>query len=304
MFNHLKLYNSISILCISIILTTNCFLFKESLDDQLKKYNIYSKNDLTNESNIPFLIKALNDENPYVVSTAITALGDLKHEEAIPLIINKLGDKSLAIRINSILALEKIGVANDSVIEALNFRKTFESNERVRKYIYNALSTLNYERNVQTEEQTKSSQKQVIITNREYHLRNIAISNIELIKIHNVESSTITNRLYSELFKSRQFVILERQKMEEILKEQGFQQTGCTTNECLVEMGKLLNVRLMVGGSVTKVNRLHSIDLRIIDVQSGEVVSVSTEDVMGSIEDVLLTGLKNSIVKLINNFSQ
>ena len=41
--------------------------------------------------------------------------------------------------------------------------------------------------------------------------------------------------------------------MEDILKEQGFQQTGCTSDECVVEVGKIIGVQQMVGGSISKV---------------------------------------------------
>ena len=34
--------------------------------------------------------------------------------------------------------------------------------------------------------------------------------------------------------------------MEQILVEQGFQQSGCTTNECMVEVGKLIGVENIV----------------------------------------------------------
>ena len=39
--------------------------------------------------------------------------------------------------------------------------------------------------------------------------------------------------------------------MEQILVEQGFQQSGCTTNECMVEVGKLIGVEKIVSGSIS-----------------------------------------------------
>jgi len=43
------------------------------------------------------------------------------------------------------------------------------------------------------------------------------------------ETVTLGNRLRSMLVKTNAFIVLERGQMDDILDEQGFQQTGCTT---------------------------------------------------------------------------
>jgi hypothetical protein len=40
--------------------------------------------------------------------------------------------------------------------------------------------------------------------------------------------------------------------MEKILAESSFQQTGCTSSECAVQIGKILNVKHMIVGSLSK----------------------------------------------------
>ena len=106
------------------------------------------------------------------------------------------------------------------------------------------------------------------------------------------EGMSLTNRLRSELFKTSRFDVLERGEMTAILKEQAFQQTGCTSTECIVEAGKLLNVQLMAGGSVSKVGNLWSIDLRLIDVGTAKIVAISSRDTTGGIESVMTAGLR------------
>jgi TolB-like protein len=83
--------------------------------------------------------------------------------------------------------------------------------------------------------------------------------------------------------------------MEEILKEQGFQQSGCTSSECALEAGQLLNVEQMVTGSISKVGEIYSVEVRLIDVESGKIVAVGVEDIRGGIEDVLTSGM-NKVV--------
>ena len=254
------------------------------------------------------------DPNGHVRINSYIALSKiLANKYMIPILTKGLNDRVSGVRsevlklIRSILQKDKT-LADEQLLEALNNIRNSDELPQNAELAYLILQQLNIKLtqkyyNQLPENKTENNQNSIKINRTIKNQYTIAVSPIDLAGAPETAGIAINNRLYSELFKSHQFVVLERQKMEEILKEQGFQQTGCTTNECLVEMGKLLNVRLMIGGSVTKVNRLHSIDLRIIDVQTGEVVSVSTEDVMGSIEDVLLTGLKNSIAKLINNFS-
>ncbi len=102
------------------------------------------------------------------------------------------------------------------------------------------------------------------------------------------EAATLTDRLRNELFNTNKFRVLEREMMEAVLKEQGFQQTGCTSSECLVEIGQLIGVSQMIGGSIGKVGETYTVLLRVIDVETGEVVKTATRDVSGRI-DVLLT---------------
>ena len=48
----------------------------------------------------------------------------------------------------------------------------------------------------------------------------------------------LTNIVNSELLISNKYVVVERQKMREILEEQGFQMSGCTSSSCAVEVGR------------------------------------------------------------------
>ena len=85
------------------------------------------------------------------------------------------------------------------------------------------------------------------------------------------EAVTLTNRLRSRLVITNAFVVLERGQMEVILKEQGFQNTGCTTTECAVEMGKLLNVQRIVSGSIGQVGKIYTVDISLIDIRTAKI---------------------------------
>lgn len=129
--------------------------------------------------------------------------------------------------------------------------------------------------------------------------KNIGILDLEGIGISQVEALGLTKRLRTELFRTSRFVILERDRMKEIFSEQGFQQSGCTSSECLIEAGKVLNMQMMVGGSVSKIGKYFSIELRLINIETGEIVSVSTVDIKGNIGEVLIHGIKEAASKLL-----
>ena len=76
------------------------------------------------------------------------------------------------------------------------------------------------------------------------------------------ETRTLTNRLRDELFKTGVYIVLERGKMDDVLKEQGFQQTGCVTSECAVEVGNMLGVQQMVGFRHMREKSFYYVELR------------------------------------------
>ncbi|MDZ7262563.1 MAG: PEGA domain-containing protein, partial [candidate division KSB1 bacterium] len=101
------------------------------------------------------------------------------------------------------------------------------------------------------------------------------------------EAITLTDRLRSLLVRTDAFTVVDRGRMEAILKEVGFQQTGCTSTECAVEVGRILNVERMVAGSIGKIGKLYTIDIVLIDVESSQILKSFTRDHKGEIEGLV-----------------
>jgi flagellar hook assembly protein FlgD len=55
-----------------------------------------------------------------------------------------------------------------------------------------------------------------------------------------VGAATLTDRFTSEVGKTKAMRLVDRTMVEEILTEQGFQQSGCTSDKCAVEVGAML----------------------------------------------------------------
>lgn len=116
----------------------------------------------------------------------------------------------------------------------------------------------------------------------------VAVSDLEPHAVDKASAAIITDRLRSEMVNTGRFRVMERGEMEAVLSEQGFQQSGaCSDQACLVEVGQLLGVSHVVAGTIGKVGRLFTLSLRIIDVRTGEIVRVVSEDCDCAIEDVL-----------------
>lgn len=131
-------------------------------------------------------------------------------------------------------------------------------------------------------------------------------SNVAVIEFRNYdvsknEVSALTDRLRTELFRTEKFRVIEREMMQEILNEQGFQQTGCTTDECLVTIGRLIGVEQMIGGSISRVGAVYSVSVRIISVETGEIMGTGTYDYEGDIGNLLRYGMKSVASILAGN---
>ena len=61
--------------------------------------------------------------------------------------------------------------------------------------------------------------------------------------LSNNEVLTLTDRLRTELVRVSDNKIVERSKIDDILKEQKFQMSGCV-DECLIELGKMLGAKM------------------------------------------------------------
>jgi hypothetical protein len=124
----------------------------------------------------------------------------------------------------------------------------------------------------------------------------VAVLDFDGANISKDELVILADRLSSEIFKLGEYTVVERSAMDEILSEQGFQQSGCTTTDCAVEVGALLGVQKMITGSIGKIGNLYTITAKSINVETGGLDNQISLDVSGTIE-VLLTETMSQVSK-------
>lgn len=129
-------------------------------------------------------------------------------------------------------------------------------------------------------------------------LPTVAIMEFEPSGMSETDAANITSRFSYEFSKTNRFRITEREMMEKILDEQEFQLSGCTSSECVVEVGQLLSVQYMIAGKVTKTFNIYSLHIRLIDVESGEITAQVMEDYEGSVRDFITGTVRNAALKL------
>jgi len=127
----------------------------------------------------------------------------------------------------------------------------------------------------------------------------IAVLDFEARNLSSDEVATLTDRFRDELSISGRYIVVERSKMEEVLKEQGFQQSMCATNECVVELGQMIGVEQMIAGSISLLGGIYSVSARVIDIQSGRIIKVSAYDHQGSLGDLLRFGMGDIVEDII-----
>ncbi len=106
----------------------------------------------------------------------------------------------------------------------------------------------------------------------------VAVMNLEPNNVSVNTSNLVSDMLRNYLFKLGKYSVVERANIDKILKEQAFQQTGCTSTECAVEVGKLLNVQQAVVGTIGKLGQKYIINVRLVDVETAELLATESEE--------------------------
>lgn len=103
-------------------------------------------------------------------------------------------------------------------------------------------------------------------------MANIAVADLEPQGVSGTDAAVLSDVLRNRLVNIAGFNVVEKKNMNKVLSEQAFQQTGCTSAECAVKLGKVLNVQGIIVGSFGKLLGRYVMSARLVDVESGAVV--------------------------------
>ncbi len=119
-------------------------------------------------------------------------------------------------------------------------------------------------------------------------------------QITHEDAALLTEKFRHALIRMNRFQVVERTKMDDILKEQDFSMTdNCNTNECAIQVGQLLAAEKIVMGNIGKIGSTYSITIRTVDITTGKSENSVDYEHKGS-ADELLDIFRNMANELFN----
>lgn len=125
--------------------------------------------------------------------------------------------------------------------------------------------------------------------------------------IPEMEVVVFIDYLSSQIQKSGQYRVIDRMQRQNILNELEFSNSGCTDESCQLEIGKLLQAKNMIVGSMGAVGDSQILNIKLVDVETGETLNTASKlyndmnamiaDTSGMIDELLNFNISsNSVV--------
>lgn len=101
------------------------------------------------------------------------------------------------------------------------------------------------------------------------------------------EARAITNRLQTELEHSGAYQMVSLEQVDAALADRDLTRRGCLTEACIKELGRALNAVYVIVGNADKLGSTYSLDIRLIEVETGRIVKIHNPQVTGDVDQVL-----------------
>jgi len=131
----------------------------------------------------------------------------------------------------------------------------------------------------------------------------IAVLDFELIgdKLETTDMGAILSEWFiTSIVKSGRFDVVERTMLQKIIAEQKLSTTGAIDDSSASELGKILGVKVIISGSVLKIDNTIEINTRVISVESGSIIAA--ENIRGTTNSDLHRLINRLTAKIMRNF--
>ncbi|MCK4594942.1 hypothetical protein KAU45_10605 [bacterium] len=126
----------------------------------------------------------------------------------------------------------------------------------------------------------------------------LAFIGLEASGVSESAAAGISEAILDTLIKTRRFDVVEREQLAAILEEQALSLSGCTTTECIVQVGQLAGADKALVGNVSQVGRVYTLTLRLADVTTGKL------EYSDSAESLNLEELLNEGRSIVQRFAE
>lgn len=134
------------------------------------------------------------------------------------------------------------------------------------------------------------------------HAQKIKIGIMDLEPIGDISGSVaeaISEQFRYYFSKTEKIDLIEKEKMDAVISELGFQLTGFTEEHNAVAVGNLANIEKLITGSISKVGISYTVAARVIDLESGKIEIWEREEGkvnLDEIADILIPPLVDKII--------
>ena len=110
------------------------------------------------------------------------------------------------------------------------------------------------------------------------------------------------NQLEESLIESNRFTVIDKSQRDEILDEQEFQNSGMCDDACAVEIGQLVGAEFLMLGEVIGFGDLYQVNIKIINIEKGDVAEKVTSQIEGGMSD-LLNGMEDASQEIVRRIA-
>ena len=130
----------------------------------------------------------------------------------------------------------------------------------------------------------------------------VSILDLEGVDMKNATLKACFQRLETSLIESGRFQVIEKNKRDEIMKEQKEQLSGCFTEKCAVEVGQLIGADYLVVGQLINLEDLFQINIKIVDIEKGDIAQKVTQESDPGMR-ALLNGMEEASRLIVRNIA-
>jgi len=95
-------------------------------------------------------------------------------------------------------------------------------------------------------------------------------------------ASLVTEELTEELVSSKQYIVLDRTNIEQVLREKEFQASGLVKDAEVKRFGEYLGADLVVAIKVSKLSNTYFVNAKIIEVVTGAIAAQASDSQEGT----------------------
>lgn len=115
----------------------------------------------------------------------------------------------------------------------------------------------------------------------------IAVFDFKASGVQQSVANTISEVFRTEITNLSVFEVVEREKLETVLKELELQSSGITQVEKARQIGQILNTQQIILGSVGKLGSMFILQARLVDVETGQTLSAKKVTCNCPLEEIL-----------------